>query len=145
MKRFLRCVSMILLAVMVLHTSAAAAMPDFGADAEPMASTNIQNYYGFVEVTSGRFITVHFTINATGVMDELGAHMIRVQRSVDGVNWEICETYYEWDYPHIMGGGVSSYSSNITYLGEAGYQYRAFISYRAKNSTDTSTAMAYAY
>ena len=77
-------------------------------------------------------------------MSELGASMIRVQRSTDGINWEICDTYWASDHPEMMGSGLT-FNSSITYQGQAGYQYRAFIYFHAKNSSGTRTAMAYAY
>lgn len=77
-------------------------------------------------------------------MDKLGASMIRVQRSTDGEVWEICDTYWATDHPEIMGSGYS-FTSSITYQGQIGYQYRAFIYFHASNTAGTSTLMDYAY
>ncbi len=110
----------------------------------PLASSHIESTDCHIAVSSSNLVTVYFSIEGTDFMSELGASMIRVQRSTDGINWEICDTYWASDHPEMMGSGLT-FNSSITYQGQAGYQYRAFIYFHAKNSSGTRTAMAYAY
>ena len=138
MKRTLRFIALFMSVVILC------VIPVSATEIAPMDSTHIDNCYGHIEMSAGYSVRVVFSIYAIGYMDELGASMIRVQRSTDGINWEICDTYWASDHPEMMGSG-SVFESSVTYHGQAGYQYRAFIYFHAKNSSGTRTAMAYAY
>lgn len=120
----------ILLVIAVLIT------PVFAAE---MGNERASNFFWsssvYLHKTSGTTFQVWFEVDAVGMMDEIGACEIEVQRSHDGVNWTTMRTYFKENNSSMIDTNTGTHSSYVTYTGTAGYYYRAYVVLYAKNST----------
>ena len=138
MKRFIRCVSLILVLTLVFTT------PVFASESvAPKASNYFSRSSTYLYKTSSTQFQVWFEITATGMMTELGAKTVKVQRSSDGANWTTMKTYNSSDYSNMICSNTAIHSSYFTYSGTPGYQYRAKVTYYAKNSSGTGQVTEY--
>ena len=129
MKRFIRCTSLILAAVLLLS------IPAFAAEAaEPRASYYFGSSSTFLCNVSGASFEAWFDVTGTGVMDEIGVNFIKIQRSPDGENWTTMRTFSKENYPHLLDYNSVNHSAGISYTGTRGFYYRAWIQLYAKNS-----------
>lgn len=138
MKRFIRCVSLVLAIVTALAVPAYAV-----GDADPRASNYFAASSTYLWKTSSTTFQVWFDIDAVGKMDELGASEIKVQRSSDGVSWTTMYTYTKELYPHLIIEDTSSHYGYVTYTGSTGYYYRARVTYYAKKGSGTGEIWEY--
>ena len=138
MKRFIRIISLALVLATVLTTTAYAA-----ESAAPKASSYFFRSSTYLYKTSSTQFQVWFEITATGTMQKLGAKTVKVQRSSDGVNWTTMKTYNSTDYSNMIVTNDFAHTSYFTYSGTPGYQYRAFVTYYAKNSSGTGEVDEY--
>lgn len=76
-------------------------------------------------------------------MTELGASIIKVQRSSDGANWTTMKTFYKEDYSQMICTNTVCHAAYVTYTGTRGYYYRAYIELYAKNSSGTGIMPEY--
>ena len=138
MKRFVRSVSLVLALVLFFAT------PVFASESiTPKAS----NYFSrsstyLVKISSTQF-KAYFEITGTRTMTEIGAKTVKIQRSSDGVNWTTMKTYNSSDYSNMIVTNDFFHTSYFTYSGTPGYQYRAFVTYYAKNSSGTGEVDEY--
>lgn len=138
MKRFTRSICLVLAVVMILAVPVSATEA-----ATPRASNFFMASSTYLWKTSDTTFQVWFNIDAVSQMDELGASVIKVQRSSDGSNWTTMRTYTKESYPHLIAEGTGAHCGYVTYTGTPGYYYRAFVIYYAKNSTGTGEAYRY--
>ena len=132
MKRFIRGTCFVLVAVLLLATTA------FAEEAiEPKASYFFGSYSTFLCNVSGASFEAWFDVTGTGGMDEIGVSFIKIQRSSDGVNWITVRTFSKEDYPHLIDYNTANHTAGISYTGTRGYHYRAYIQLYAKNSRGT--------
>ena len=89
------------------------------------SSAYLDSYSVTCTAKSTARVIINVDVDATGVMDELGATSITVYRSADGVEFEPVRTYYAEDYPKLMGSGLHFNEDVITYYGIPGYYYCA--------------------
>lgn len=133
MKRFFRVISFFLVAVMLFSTVAFAAEE---------ASARASNYFlassVYLYKTTGTTFQVWFDVKSVKTMDELGASMIKVQRSSDGETWTTMKTYSKADYPELICEDTVRHAACVTYTGTAGYYYRAYVELYAKKDTGTA-------
>lgn len=130
MKRFTRCACFFLAIMMLLIT------PAFAAETvTPRASSYFMCISAYLEKTTGTQFEVWFDVTAVGGMDELGVSEIKVQRSSDGVNWTTMKTYSKDYYPQMICDNTVAHADCVTYTGTAGYYYRAYVCFYAKNSS----------
>ena len=141
MKRFIKCVCVILVLTMVLPVAASAAgIQNSRASYYFAASTAYLNY------TSATTFQVCFSVTATGIMDELGASAITVQRRAsENDPWESVKTYYSSTYTNLIDYDQATHSAYVTYYGTSGYEYRAYIQLHAKNDSGEAWYPRYAY
>lgn len=126
MKRFTQLICLLLVASMCL------AIPTFAAE---QASDFFMSHSCYLWEISDSEFQVWFNVTAVDGMDVLGASIIKVQRSTDKSNWETVQTYYD-----IYGYDTSFYGSHVTYSSaEAGYYYRAKVTFFAENSSGTAS------
>ena len=71
-------------------------------------------------------------------MDKLGMSSITVQRSSDNQNWTDVKTYTKENNPSMVTSNKAHYETYVTYVGTAGYYYRAKIWFYAKKGTGTA-------
>ena len=94
MKNFLRliCIVLSLALCMVLPASAETNANDRSSDFFHQIST-------YIHMLNDTQFEVWFDVSAVGMMQEIGASKITVQRSADGTNWQNMFTYRAEYYP----------------------------------------------
>ena len=131
MKRFARCICLILVVATMLSTTAFA------------AENRASNFFGASSVyfwnTSGNKYEIWFDVTAVGTMQELGVSEIRVQRSTDHVNWSTVKTYRKADYAQMTDSNTASYANCVPFTATSGYSYRAIVFLYARNSSGTGS------
>ena len=130
MKRISRLICILLAALLILASPAAAA-----ENAEPRASSFFGSSDVYLYQTTSTQFRVWFEVSALGVMEKVGAREIKVQKSADGENWTTMKTYSMNDYTNMICENTGSHASYVTYTGQTGYYYRAKITLYAKNSS----------
>lgn len=137
MRRFTRCICLILVLASMMT------MPAFASEE---MDNRASNYFAFssayFNVLSGSKFEIWFDVTATGLMDELGASKIELERSSDGVNWTPVKTFYKASYPSMMDPDDVSgaYSGYVTYTYTSGYYYCATVTLYAKQGNGTASA-----
>lgn len=120
--RFSKVISFITAMMLVMQmcaiTSAATQMP--------MASDYLSAYDGTVTSEGNGKIKVSFTVVGTGILDEIGASRIVIEKKT-GSYWIPVKTYTLSDYPELATDNDYSYGSYVLYQGEEGKYYRAEI------------------
>ena len=138
MKRFVRCVSMLMIVALLLTN------PVFAAEG---ASARSSSYFMCSSVylwkTSDTTFEVWFDVVSVDTMAQLGASVIKVQRSGDGTNWTTMKTYTKEDYADMICENTIAHASCVSYTGAPGYYYRAYIILYAKNSSGTGLMPEY--
>ena len=71
-------------------------------------------------------------------MDKLGMSSITVQRSSDNQNWTDVKTYTKETNTNLVASNTFNHEAYVTYVGTAGYYYRAKIWFYAKKGTGTA-------
>lgn len=130
MKRFHRCVCILLVIAMLM------VVPAFAAEAR--ASDYFWSSSVYLANISGTRFEAWFDVDAVNVMDELGASEIKIQRSSDGTNWTTMKTYTKESYSNLICEDTNSHAAYVSYTGTAGYYYRANITLYAKKGTGSA-------
>ena len=132
MKRFsqLLCLVLVLAMIMVIPAQAAE------------MSSRASDFFGrrscYLWRVSDSEIQVWFDVTAVRTMTELGVSEIRVQRSTNAVNWTTVRTYYKANYPQMICANTAGHAGYVSFTPEAGYYYRAYVEFYAKDSTGTA-------
>lgn len=130
MKRFVRLACLLLVATMVFAIPANAA--------ERASNFFAANSCYLWNVSSSGF-EVWFDVDAVAGMNVLGASEIKIQRSTDRTNWTTVQTYYDvYEYNTSAAGGHVTFSNR-----QAGYYYRAKVTFYAQNSRGEATYVMY--
>lgn len=137
MKRFVQIIALVLVITILLAVSAGAENVDSKASAYFMSSST------YLDKVSSTTFDACFSVGAYGIMDELGASSIKIQRSSDGNSWTTMKTYSKANYPQLICENTSSHAAYVTYTGTAGYYYRAKITLYAKQGTGTGEVVHY--
>lgn len=138
MKRFIRCICILLVVVILLTT------PAFAVEsAQSRSSSYFIRSSVYLYKLSGASFEVWFDLTATHSMQELGASTIKVQRSSDGETWTTMKTFRMGSYPQMICENTFTHSGYVTYTGAPGYYYRAYIILYAKD--DSGFAEMYRY
>ena len=128
MKRFLRCLSFVLVLASLISIPAQAVEQNLtrGSDYFLCSSVYLYNF-------SGTTFEAWFSVTALHGMDELGASSIRIQESEDGVHWTTVQTYRKDTYTNLICENTGMHSAYIVYTGKSGYYYRSKVILYAKN------------
>ena len=138
MKRFVRCICILMAAVILLTT------PAFAAESvQPRSSSFFSGSSVYLYKLSGASFQVWFDVLATHSMEILGASTIKVQRSSDGETWTTMKTFRMGSYPQMICENTAWHADCVTYTGASGYYYRAFIILYAKDSSGTGEMYRY--
>lgn len=138
MKRFTQFVCLILILSMVL------VYPAMAAEVTPRASNYFMSYSCYLWKTSSTKFEVWFDVTALRTMDELGASVIKVQRSTDKSDWETVKTYYASDYSQMLDEDSHTHAACVTYSSySSSYYYRAKVELYAKDSSGSATYTVY--
>ena len=128
MKRFVRCVSVVLVLVMLFSTTA------FAAESRGSYYFMCSSVYLYrTSPTSNKF-EIWFDVTGTHSMQEIGANLIKVQQSSDGENWTTVWTFRRDNYPAMICENTICHAECLTYVAARGYYYRAIIELYAKDS-----------
>lgn len=138
MKRFIRCVSLILVFALVL------VIPVSGVEA---VSERSSNYFlkstVYLYETSATSFETWFHVTGVGTMEKIGASVIKIQRSSDNANWTTVKTFEMANYPSMVCDNTFTHVSCVTYTGTSGYYYRAYIKLYAKDSSGSAVWTRY--
>lgn len=135
MKRFIKCICLVLSLALLLAVPAQAA--------EARSSSFFTRSAVYLYETSSTTFQAWFDVTGTGIMDKIGAKEIKIQRSSDNENWTTMATYSMDNYSSLICENTSTHSACVTYTGSKGYYYRAYIKLYAKNETGTATWSRY--
>lgn len=138
MKRFIRCMCLLLMMVMVLS------IPAYATEtAAPRASSYFSNSSVFLCNVSGNYFEAWFEVTSISRMDTLGVSFIKIQQSSDGSNWTTVKTYTKESYPSLIDNDAISYTAGVGYTAVGGYYYRAHIQLYAKKGVNYGTMNQY--
>lgn len=138
MKKMTQSICFILAVIFMLSIPVSAA-----EDVTPKASNYFAASSTYLWKVNSTTFEAWFDIDAVGIMDEIGASSIAIQRSADRTNWTTMYTYTKELYPHLTANNTGSHMGYVTYTGSPGYYYRAVVRYYAKNSTGTASSTKY--
>lgn len=139
MKRFTRCLCLVLSLVLLLAVPAQAVGTEnarsssfFGSSAVYLYKTSSTTFQAWFEVTGMR------------TMDKIGAKEIKIQRSSDNESWTTVATYTMDDYySTLIDENNCAHVACVTYTGSHGYYYRAYYKLYAKDDTGSGTWARY--
>lgn len=142
MKKSVRVICMLLVLSMVFMVPVYA-----DSRVNPRGSAFFAAYGAYLYKTSSTSFEVWFDVDANAaIMDEIGASLIEVYRSLDGTNWTLMKTYEKEDYPEMTDTNTGGHVACVTYNGATpGYQYTAYVEFYARNSTGTGYRDVYTY
>lgn len=138
MKRWFRCISLMVAISMLL------AVPVLAAETvTPRASDYIMRTCVYLDQTSGTQFDIWYEVVALGQMDELGAYTIKIQKSANGSDWTTVYTFTQDDEPGMVLENSWAHFGYVTYTGVSGYYYRAKITLFAENSKGRGEVITY--
>lgn len=132
MKRFSKLVCLILVMATIL------AVPVYAQEIQPYGSDFFGSKLSYLYKTSSTEFEVWIEVIAIGMMDEIGASSITVQRSSDDKNWTDVKTYTKSTDTNLVCTNSYHHEAYVTYTGTSGYYYRAKVWFYAKKGTDTA-------
>ena len=132
MKQLTRCVSIFMVAVLILTSTVFAA-----ENVEPRGSSFFicSSAYLYRENANDRTFAAFFDVTGTHTMDKIGASVLKIQRSPDGENWTTMKTYRMEDYPELICENTIQHDCYFYYTGTSGYYYRMYVELYAEDSS----------
>ena len=105
--------------------------------AEPRGRAFFGSYGTALEKTSSSTFRIWYDVDANAsAMDVIGVSEIIVYRSADQQSWQKMRTYTKEIFTSMVDYNTGSHAGYVTYSGaSAGYYYRAYVTFYAKNST----------
>lgn len=138
MKRFLRCICLLLVLATVIS------IPVFAAEtSEPRSSSFFLRSSVYLGNVSGKSFEAWFEVTGVRTMDIIGAKTIKIQRSSDGSNWTTVKTFSMDTYTSLVDTNTITHAKGVSYTGSSGYYYRAYIQLYAKSGVNTGTMNEY--
>lgn len=137
-KRIVRCGCFLIAAIMCFTFAVCATETEGARSSSFFRSSSVYLYK-----TSGNNFEAWFEVTALGTMTQLGASKIKIQRSLDGVNWTTMKTYEKEDYSQMICNNTVTHDGCVSYTGTTGYYYRAIVILYAKNSSGTAEMTEY--
>ena len=93
--------------------------------------------------TSDTQFQAWFDVDCFGLMDEVGASVIKIQKSTDGTNWTTMITFRKETSSNMIAYNTGTHVSCVSYTGTPGCYYRAVVTLYAKNSSGTGEMTVY--
>lgn len=137
MKRLVRIVCLIVVVSMFL------AVPAVAEEQTERASNFFSSHKAYCYEKSSTELAVFFSVIAVDTMDELGARLVKVQRSSNGSNWTTVKTFTKESYPQMIDTDAFLHGTTLYCTKTSGYYYRAYVEFYAKNSTGTGERYYY--
>ena len=120
----LRIVSLVLVCLMLVPTTANAAAAD---TARPYASAYLTSYNTYICAMGSGKLQIWYTVVGDTDMDEIGVLSIRLYESSDQTNWTRVKTFLHEDYSSMLIEDDIVHSSYVSYNGTAGKYYKAYV------------------
>lgn len=128
MKRFIRLVCLLLV------FASLATIPAYAQEQSTKASHYLSSYGAYCSKLSSTSVAVSYMVVGTGIMDEIGANVVKIQYSSDQVNWTTAKTFYKSSYSEMTDTNTSSHSAVLSCTVPSGKYYRAEVEfYSAKD------------
>lgn len=131
MKRFVRLVCVLVVFSVLI------AIPAYAEEQSTRASSFFSAYRAYCTKTSTTSLSVYFQVIGVGIMDELGASQIKVQKSSDGENWTTVKTFSKASNSGLIDDDTGYHSATVSCTISSGYYYRAVVTLYGKNSAGT--------
>lgn len=131
MRKLVRFMCVVMIFTIAFSTTAFAANP-----ADPRAS----NYFMVSSVSLDKTdsgLEIWFDVTGVGIMDQIGAKTVALQRSSDGASWTTVKTFSKEAYTQMIDSNTSSHVCCLTYTATKGYYYKACVTFYAKKGTGT--------
>lgn len=138
MRKFIRSICLLLVAALVLPLQVFAA-----ENSSPKASEYFAADSCYLYQTSATSFEVWFDVSAVGMMDEVGAKTVKVQRSTDGTNWTDVKTFSSSSYSQMIDYNTGAHACGLPYTATKGYYYRAYVQFYAKKGSGSATLSRY--
>ena len=130
MKKIYKCLCIILALSLCFSSTAYAAENDSVRSSKFFISSSVW----LTRISDNQFRAC-FDVTCFGIMDEVGARTIRIQKSSDGVNWTTIITYSKDTSTYLIDYNTAGHGTCVTYIGTPGCYYRAVVVLYAKNSS----------
>lgn len=131
MKRFVRVVCLVIVASMLM------AIPAYAEDQAQRASNYFSSYKAYCFESSSTELGVYFSVVSVRTMEELGASLVKVQRSSNGTDWTTIKTFNKASYSQMTDTNTAFHGTTLYCTKTSGYYYRAYVEFYAKNSAGT--------
>lgn len=138
MKKVSKCICVFLIIVAILPTTVSAS-----ENTTDRASNFFMADGCYLCQTTGYEIEIWYDVTCVAGMDEVGANKVILQKSLDGSNWTNVKTYTKSDYPKMVDYDTFMHACCLTYTGEPGYYYRAYVQFYAKRGTGSAALDRY--
>ena len=132
MKRFSQLICMLLVLSLVFVT------PVSALDGSTWGSNYFSSILSYLHPTSSLQFQAWIEVEAVGLMEELGASSVTIQRSTDNSNWTNVRTFTKESYPQLVGENKIGYENYVTFTGVSGNYYRAYVIFYAKRGNGTA-------
>lgn len=133
MKRYLKCICLILSMVVLLTIPAKAVEANNSRASNYFASSAVYLYK-----TSNTTFQAWFDVTCVRTMDKVGAQTIKIQQSSDNQTWTTVASYSMDDYySTFIKEDRVAHIGCISYAGTSGYYYRAYYKLYAEDETGT--------
>ena len=137
MKRFVRLICLVMTFALLM------AIPAYAQETSARASDYFTGYRAYCTMTSSTQLTVSYSVIGAGIMDEIGANQIKVQRSSDRTNWTTVKTFSKANYSSMIDTNTASHSSTLSCSVSPGYYYRAYVEFYAAKDGGSSERYYY--
>lgn len=134
MKRFLKCICLLLSLTMLLS------IPAHAVEVENSRASNyFSNSAVYLYKTSTKSFQAWFEVTCVRTMDKVGAKEIKIQRSSDNQNWTTVATYSMNNYySTLIDENTVVHAACVNYTGTSGYYYRAYYKLYAEDNTGSA-------
>lgn len=139
-KRIKRTIALFLVLAAILSTHAFALSPeDF--EFSPTASGQINGHTANISISPDGKVNVSFTIIASGEMLDIGVTDIYIYQNDSNGNHSTAASIHHTDpeYSYIMRHNADKHNSSVSINATTGYEYHAYVFFKARNSSGTDT------
>lgn len=113
-------------------TTGAALAADDGI--QPLASDYLNSYSTYIADKGNGNLSIQFSVNGSGIMNQIGVSTIKLQWSSNNTNWNTIMTFDSKDYSQMLGSNKSRHSGSVPYSGTEGWYYRASVTFYASDN-----------
>lgn len=129
MKKFIQIICLLVVISILV------AIPAYATEQSERASHYFAAYRAYCNAASSTTIEVSFNVIGAGIMDEIGASEILVQRSSNRTNWTTVKTFSSSNYSNMIATNRGTHGATLSCSVESGYYYRAYVTFYASNSS----------